>query len=61
MSGKLLEADVHYVLNAVCQKQYKNEDISDDMLCSSDTSEVEVSLFSLLVEMTFVYSYTLTL
>mmetsp|Transcript_1360 Transcript_1360/g.2271 ORF Transcript_1360/g.2271 Transcript_1360/m.2271 type:complete len:864 (+) Transcript_1360:168-2759(+) len=41
MSGKLLEADVHYVLNAVCQKQYKNEDISDDMLCSSDTSEVE--------------------
>eukprot|EP00984_Skeletonema_dohrnii_P027992 scaffold17811_cov138-Skeletonema_dohrnii-CCMP3373.AAC.1 len=39
MSGKLLEADVHYVLNSVCQKQYKNEHITDDMICASDTQE----------------------
>eukprot|EP00984_Skeletonema_dohrnii_P008528 scaffold3150_cov109-Skeletonema_dohrnii-CCMP3373.AAC.1 len=39
MSGQLLEADVHYVQNSVCQKQYKNEDITDDMLCASDTQE----------------------
>eukprot|EP00984_Skeletonema_dohrnii_P017931 scaffold8262_cov81-Skeletonema_dohrnii-CCMP3373.AAC.1 len=39
MSGKLMEADVHYVQNSVCQKQYKNEDITDDMICASDTRE----------------------
>ena len=39
MAGKLMEADVHYVLNSVCQKQYKNEDITDDMICASDTRE----------------------
>ena len=39
MSGKLLKADVHYVQNSVCQKQYKNEDIMDDMICASDTQE----------------------
>ena len=61
MPGKLLEADVHYVRNSVCQAQYRWEHISDDMLCAADTLEGEVSLFSLLVEMTFVYSYTLTL
>eukprot|EP00985_Skeletonema_marinoi_P029521 scaffold28093_cov140-Skeletonema_marinoi.AAC.1 len=39
MSGKLLKADVHYVQNSACQKQYKNEDITDDMICASDTQE----------------------
>eukprot|EP00984_Skeletonema_dohrnii_P005122 scaffold1805_cov133-Skeletonema_dohrnii-CCMP3373.AAC.2 len=38
-SDELLEADVHYVLNSVCRTQYKNEDITDDMLCASDTEE----------------------
>mmetsp|Transcript_6256 Transcript_6256/g.9702 ORF Transcript_6256/g.9702 Transcript_6256/m.9702 type:complete len:840 (+) Transcript_6256:96-2615(+) len=38
-SDELLEADVHYVLNSVCQTQYKNEDITADMLCASDTEQ----------------------
>ena len=37
-SSELLEADVHYVLNSICNEQY-SEGISDDMLCAADTVE----------------------
>jgi len=41
LSGKLLAADVHYVMNSVCEKQYSEfkYPISDDMICASDTTE----------------------
>jgi trypsin len=35
---QILEADVHYVLNSVCNEQYSGI-ISDDMVCAADTVE----------------------
>ena len=40
LAGELLEADVHYVLNEVCDAQYfSNGWITNDMMCASDITE----------------------
>eukprot|EP00985_Skeletonema_marinoi_P005302 scaffold2286_cov140-Skeletonema_marinoi.AAC.2 len=40
MGGELLEADVHYVLNSVCNETYFSSGwITDDMICAADSTE----------------------
>ncbi|KAL7428708.1 hypothetical protein ACHAXM_001383, partial [Skeletonema potamos] len=36
VSDKLLEADVHYIVNERCEEQYGKGSITDDMICAAD-------------------------